>query len=62
MGGGESRNSQLAKYGNSLSQLERETLQKLFRNIVQSGEANSLTSEQFQVRCSLYFGYTLSYL
>jgi len=53
MGGGESRNSQLAKYGNSLSQLERETLQKLFRNIVQSGEANSLTSEQFQVRFTL---------
>ena len=49
MGGGESRNSQLAKYGSSLSQAERETLQKLFRNIAGSSEANNFTCQQFQV-------------
>jgi len=49
MGGGESRNSQLAKYGSSLSQTERETLQKLFGSIAGSIDVNSLTSQQFQV-------------
>jgi len=49
MGGGESRSSQSARYGCLLSQEERDTLHKLFKNIVGSSEANNLTTKQFEV-------------
>lgn len=63
MGGGESKQSQLLKYGGLLSETERETLRAVFGNIAGDTEANTTSPQQFKVyycmlivqTCSLYF-------
>ena len=49
MGGGESKNSQLQKYGGLLNATERETLRAVFGNIAGDTEANTLSPQQFKV-------------
>ena len=49
MGGGESKNSQLLKYGGLLSETERETLRMVFSNIAGDTEASTVSSQQFKV-------------
>ena len=49
MGGGESKNSQLLKYGGLLSETERETLRAVFGNIAGDTEANTVSPQQFKV-------------
>ena len=49
MGGGESKNSQLLKYGGLLSEAERETLRTVFSNIAGDSEASTISLQQFKV-------------
>ena len=49
MGGGESKNSQLLKYGGLLSEAERETLRAVFSNIAGDSEASIISPKQFKV-------------
>ena len=49
MGGGESKNSQLLKYGGLLSEAERETLRTVFSNIAGDSEASTISPQQFKV-------------
>lgn len=49
MGGGESKNSQLLKYGGLLSEAERETLRTVFSNIAGDSEASTISLQQFRV-------------
>ena len=49
MGGGESKNSQLQKYGGLLNERERETLRAVFGNIAGDTEANTVSPQQFKV-------------
>ena len=49
MGGGESKNSQLQKYGGLLSEEERARLRTVFGNIAGDAEATTISSQQFKV-------------
>lgn len=49
MGGGESKNSQLLKYGGLLSEAERETLRAVFSSIAGDSEASAISPQQFKV-------------
>ena len=49
MGGGESKNSQLLKYGGLLSEAERETLRAVFSSIAGDSEASTISPQQFKV-------------
>lgn len=55
MGGGESKNSQLLKYGGLLSETERETLRAVFSNIAGDSEASAISLQQFKV---IFLNYT----
>lgn len=57
MGGGESKNSQLLKYGGLLSEAERETLRAVFSSIAGDSEASTISPQQFKVILKQIFVY-----